>query len=224
MGLTALHMLRRARFQAGELLGIIGLGLVGQLEAQLAHALGGRAVGSDLLPLRLEKARQGGIEAAVDARPPAIWCRRCAGASGGAGADHVCICVVGGTRELTPTAVRAVRPSGVLLLVGGYQADFSGGAGDADPHTKEIDVRFVYGRGPGGTAIRAGTCAGGSTDASCAGRRAPTWRRSSTCRPADGCAPRAAADPPLSVKLPQAADLLIEHPEQALGVVLTYGA
>jgi threonine dehydrogenase-like Zn-dependent dehydrogenase len=224
VGLTALHMLRRAEFQAGELLGIIGLGLVGQLAAQLAHALGGRAVGSDLYPLRLEKAREGGIEAAVDAAAGDLVeeARR---RTGGAGADHVCICVVGGTRELTQAAVRAVRPSGVLLLVGGYQADFSGASGDANPHTKEIDVRFVYGRGPGSR----------DPDWNLRGREYPPRFVRWTARTnlevllhlqATG---QVRAAPLLTHRFPveragEAADLLIEHPEQALGVVLTYGA
>jgi threonine dehydrogenase-like Zn-dependent dehydrogenase len=224
VGLTALHLLRRARFQAGELLAVIGLGLVGQLAAQLAQALGGRAVGSDLYPLRLEKAREGGIEAAVDAGAGDLVeeVRR---RTGGAGADHVCICVVGGTRELTQAAVRAVRPSGVLLLVGGYQADFSGASGDANPHTKEIDVRFVYGRGPGSR----------DPDWNLRGREYPArfvpWTAQTNLEAllrlqATG---RVRAAPLLTHRFPveraaDAADLLIEHPEQALGVVLTYGA
>ncbi|HEU5318417.1 MAG TPA: hypothetical protein VFX49_20055, partial [Chloroflexota bacterium] len=56
VGLTALHMLRRADLRAGETMGIIGLGMVGQLAAQLVGAMGGRAIGMDLYPLRLEKA------------------------------------------------------------------------------------------------------------------------------------------------------------------------
>ena len=67
-GLTALHMLRRARFQAGEVLAVFGLGLVGQFAAQLAAALGGRAVGTDLYALRLETARVAALSAQQAAR------------------------------------------------------------------------------------------------------------------------------------------------------------
>jgi len=223
VGLTALHMLRRARFQAGEVLAVIGLGLVGQFAAQLAAALGGRAVGTDLYPLRLETARACGIEAAVDARSGDVVdeVRR---RTGGVGADHVCVCVTAGSKEVTRQAVRAVRPSGVLLLVGGYAADFTDAAGDANPHTKEIDVRFVYGRGPGS--------------------RDPDWNLRGAAYPARfqrwtaqsnleallrlQAAGHVRAAPLLTHRFPvaqaaAAADLLIEHPDQALGVVLTYG-
>jgi threonine dehydrogenase-like Zn-dependent dehydrogenase len=206
------------------MLAIIGLGLVGQFAAQLAPALGGRAVGSDLFPLRLEKARECGIEAAVHASSGDLVAE-VRQRTGGAGADHVCICVVGGTQELTQLAVRAVRPSGVLLLVGGYQADFSNASGDANPHTKEIDVRFVYGRGPGS--------------------RDPEWNLRGLDYPARflrwtarsnleallhlQATGRVRAAPLLTHRFPvdraaEAADLLIDHPDQALGVVLTYSA
>jgi threonine dehydrogenase-like Zn-dependent dehydrogenase len=224
VGLTALHMLRRAQFQAGEMLAIIGLGLVGQFAAQLAHALGGRSVGSDLFPLRLERARACGIEAAVDAGSGNL-AEEVRQRTAGVGADHVCVCVVSGTKELTQLAVRTVRHSGVLLLVGGYQADFTGASGDANPHTKEIDVRFVYGRGPGS--------------------RDPDWNHRGLEYPARflrwtahsnleallqlQATGRVRAAPLLTHRFPvdraaEAADLLIEHPEQALGVVLTYDA
>jgi threonine dehydrogenase-like Zn-dependent dehydrogenase len=221
VGLTALHALRRADLRAGDLLAVIGLGMVGQYAAQLARAFGGRAIGSDLAPLRLQKALECGIEAAVDARSGDLVAEVRA-RSGGPGADSVCVCVVNGTKELTHTAVRAVRPSGVVLFVGGGLPDFTGAEDDASPHRKEIDVRWVYGRGPGS--------------------RDPEWNRGAdyparfvrwTAKTnleaflhllATG---RISAEPLLTHRLPvdraaEAADLLIEHPDRALGVVLTY--
>ncbi|MBI3970472.1 MAG: zinc-binding alcohol dehydrogenase [Chloroflexi bacterium] len=223
VALTALHLLRRAQFQAGEFLAVIGLGMVGQYAAQLAAAFGGRAIGSDLHPLRLEKALACGIEAAVNARDGDLVAE-VRQRTGGLGADHVGICVVKGTKEVTHQAVRALRPSGVLLLVGGVAADFTGAAGDASPHTKEIDVRWVYGRGPGS--------------------RDPSWSLRGVDYPArfvrwtaktnlDAwlhlvATGRVRGEPLITHRFPveragEAADLLAEHPEQALGVVLTYG-
>ncbi|HEV2122983.1 MAG TPA: zinc-binding alcohol dehydrogenase [Chloroflexota bacterium] len=223
VGLTGLHALRRAQFQAGELIAVIGLGMVGQLTCQLAMAFGGRAIGTDLYPLRLEKAQACGVEV-VDAQTGdlAEAARRL---SGGVGADHVAVSVVSGTKELSHLAVRALRPSGVLLLIGGYAFDFSGAAADANPHTKEIDVRFVYGRGPGS---RDPEWNAGRTDYP---SRFMRWTAKSNLEAllqlqASG---RVNAAPLLTHRFPveqasEAADLLIEHPEQALGVVLTYGA
>jgi threonine dehydrogenase-like Zn-dependent dehydrogenase len=234
VGLTGLHALRRAQFQAGDVMAVIGLGMVGQITAQLALACGGRAIGTDLYPLRLEKARECGIDAVVDAGAGASGSSSAESGqalvaearrlTGGAGADHVCVCVVGGGKELTHLAVRALRPSGVLLLVGGYEPDFTGASSDANPHTKEIDVRFVYGRGPGS--------------------RDPDWNAKGVDYPARflrwtaksnleallhlQAAGRVRVGPLLTHQFPveraaEAADLLIDHPDQALGVVLTYG-
>lgn len=223
VALTALHMLRRAEFQAGEMLAIIGLGMVGQFAAQLAAALGGRAVGTDLYPLRLEKARACGIEAAVDAGSGDLV-EEVRSRTGGLGADDVCVCVTSGSKELTHLAVRAVRHSGVLLLVGGYQADFTGAEGDGNPHTKEIDVRFVYGRGPGSRDAEWNLRGAGYPS------RFVRWTALTNLEAllhlqATG---RVRATPLLTHRFPvdragEAADLLLDHPDQALGVVLTYG-
>jgi NADPH:quinone reductase len=225
VALTALHALRRAQFQPGEVLAIIGLGMVGQCLAQLAAANGGRALATDRYPLRLEIARACGIEAAVDAGSGDFLAdvrRR----TNGLGADTVAICVGGGSSDLMHLAVRLVRPSGVVLMVGGpILPDFSGASGDASPHLKEIDLRWVYGRG--------------------AGSRDPAWNRGDVEYPrrfvrwdalnnleallhlqATG---RLRTQPLLTHRFPvdragEAADLLIEHPDQALGVVLTYSS
>jgi len=224
VGLTALHALRRAQFQAGETLAIIGLGMVGQCLAQLVTTLGGRAFGADLYPLRLERAKRCGIEAAIDARS-ADFLPEVRRRTDGLGADYVALCVVGSNQELVHLAVRLLRPSGVLLLVGGpLHPDFGGAEGDASPHVKEIDVRWVYGRGPGS--------------------RDPQWNQGATEYPSRfvrwtaqsnleallrlQAAGRLRTAPLLTHRFPlervtEAADLLIERPEEALGVALTYG-
>ncbi|HEV7213561.1 MAG TPA: zinc-binding alcohol dehydrogenase, partial [Chloroflexota bacterium] len=138
IALTALHALRRAQFQPGEALAIIGLGMVGQCLAQLTAATGGRALATDRYPLRLEIARACGIEAAIDAASGEFLdeVRR---RTSGLGADTVAICVGGGSSDLMHLAVRLVRPSGVVLIVGGpLLPDFNGATGDASPHLKEI--------------------------------------------------------------------------------------
>jgi polar amino acid transport system substrate-binding protein len=224
VALTGLHALRRAKFQAGELIGVVGLGMVGQFTLQLAAASGGRAIGSDLYSLRLEKALACGAEAIVDGRSGEFVdeIRR---RTGGLGADYIALCTVSGGRELIQTAVRALRRSGVLLLVGGVDADFSGAPDDANPHLKEIDVRWVYGRGPG--------CR--EDDWNRLGIDYPSrfvrWTAKTNLEALLQLQARGSvrAAPLITHRFPveragEAADLLIEHPDQALGVVLTYGA
>ncbi len=223
VALTGFHALRRANFKPGEVIGVIGLGMVGQFTLQLAAASGGRAIGTDLHQLRLDKARECGAEAAVDARSGGFVdeVRR---RTGGVGADYVAVCTVGGGKDLIHTAVRALRPSGVLLLVGGaIYPDFTDVPDDASPHLKEIDVRWVYGRGPG--------CR--EDDWNRLGIDYPTrfvrWTAKTNLEALLHLQSlgRVRATPLITHRFPlgqagEAADLLIEHPDQALGVVLTY--
>jgi threonine dehydrogenase-like Zn-dependent dehydrogenase len=224
VGLTALHALRRADLRAGEFLAVIGLGMVGQFAIRLAVAFGGRAAGTDLLPNRLELARIGGAEVAVDTRAGDLVAeirRR----TDDEGADVVCECVSSVSEDLIHLAVRLLRPSGVLLLIGhaGYSANFSNARGDADPLVKEIDIRYVYGRGPGSR----------DPEWNNQGRDYPSrfvrWTAHSNLEAllhlqATG---RVQIAPLLTHRLPvdrvsEAVDLLVDHPDQALGVVLTY--
>jgi len=223
VGLTGLHAIRRAELQVGELIAVIGLGMVGQFVAQIAIASGGRAIGSDLYPLRLEKAQECGIDSVVDARNGDLLAE-VERLSGGLGADCVAICVTGTNKAVNHLAVRVVRPSGVVLMVGGaVNVDFSGAEPAASPHVKEIDLRWVFGRGPGS--------------------RDPEWNTRGINYPirfvrwtartnleallhlqATG---RVRVGPLLTHRFPvdraaEAADLLIEHPDQAIGVVLEY--
>ena len=60
---TALHALRRGRIQFGEHVLIVGLGVLGQIAAQLARLAGAYVMGWDLAPGRLRLAKRCGIHA-----------------------------------------------------------------------------------------------------------------------------------------------------------------
>lgn len=62
---TALHAIRRAELQIGENVLVVGLGIVGQIAAQLARLSGARVMVWDTLPQRLELAKQLGADRAV---------------------------------------------------------------------------------------------------------------------------------------------------------------
>jgi len=55
---TALQAIRRAQLQIGETVGVVGLGIVGQVACQLARLSGCRVIGMDLFEMRLELARK----------------------------------------------------------------------------------------------------------------------------------------------------------------------
>jgi len=72
VGAIALHAVRTAGLQIGESVGVIGVGLVGNLVAQIAKASGCRVVSIDLRDDRLELARNVGVHLAVKADDPSL--------------------------------------------------------------------------------------------------------------------------------------------------------
>ena len=63
---TAVHALRRGEAEFGEFAAVAGLGLLGQLTAQMLKLAGCFVVGWDMIPRRLEIAAACGVEAVVD--------------------------------------------------------------------------------------------------------------------------------------------------------------
>ncbi|MGI6206724.1 MAG: zinc-dependent alcohol dehydrogenase [Anaerolineae bacterium] len=224
VGLTALHCLRRAGLQPGETMAVIGLGVLGQILVQLIYSCGGRAIGTDLYPLRLRKAASMGAEAVVDGNTGDL-AAEVAARTGGLGADYVAVCVGGRQKAVNHLAVRTVRHSGVVLMIGGaVNVDFSDAPPDSSPHIKEIDLRWVYGRGPGSRE------ADWNTKGLDYPRRFVRWDAHNNLEAllhlqATG---RLRVEPLLTHRFPverasEAADLLIDRPGEALGVVLEYG-
>jgi len=133
--------------------------------------------------------------------------------------------VGGRNKAVNHLAVRTVRYSGVVLMIGGaVNVDFTDASPDASPHIKEIDLRWVYGRGPGSR----------EEDWNKLGldypRRFVRWDAHNNLEAllhlqATG---RVRAEPLLTHAFPverveEAVDLIVERPGEALGVVLEYG-
>ncbi|MDE2816328.1 MAG: zinc-binding alcohol dehydrogenase [Chloroflexota bacterium] len=148
VGLTAFHAMRRAVVQPGETAVVLGLGMVGQITAQLVGMVGGQAIGVDLHEFRLEKARELGAAATASGADDEVAAAVDA-FTDGRGADAVFIATSARIRGPASLAVRLVRESGRVLLIGRVIWDFTPTHPDADPHTKEIDIHWVNGRGPG---------------------------------------------------------------------------
>jgi threonine dehydrogenase-like Zn-dependent dehydrogenase len=217
---TALYAVRRAQPEFGECALVMGLGLVGQLTAQLAQLCGCHAMGVDRLPLRIRVARQVGIERAVLAAeedPVAV----AAQFSGGYGIDFAVIAFGGDANEAFEQARDSLKLSpdghrmGRIVIVGGARINqlFAAGLGN-------VDVRSSARTGPGyhDSAYELG--------ASYPPVFVPwtTQRNLAEClrAMADG---RLKAQPLLTHEFPladirEAVDTLVDHPDQALGVVL----
>lgn len=221
IGLTAIHALRRAQFLPGETAAVIGLGLVGQMIAQMVRMTGGQAIGIDLIAARLDKARELGIDLALAGDADEL---------AAAVADHTCglgvdasFVAAGGGPEPGRLGVRLVRQSGRVMMIGGLVPDFTVGHPDANPHTKEIDIRWVFGRGPGS---RDQDYLNARTDYP---NRFVQWDQERNLfallqMQASG---QVNVGPLLThrfpfAEAPKAVDILIEHPDEALAVVLDY--
>lgn len=151
VGLTAFHAMRRAVLQPGETAVVLGLGMVGQITAQLVQMTGGQAIGVDLHEFRLRKARDSGVAATATGTDDEV-AAAVADFTAGRGADAVFVATSARIRGPASLAVRLVRESGRVLLIGRVIWDFTPTHPDADPHTKEINLYWVNGRGPGSRA------------------------------------------------------------------------
>ncbi len=221
IGLTALHALRRAQFLPGETAAVIGLGLVGQMIAQMVQMMGGQALGIDLIPFRLQKAQELGIDLTLqgdaDTLAAAVADYTC-----GLGVDASFVAAGGGPVP-GRLGVRLVRPSGRVMMIGGLVPDFTVEHPDANPHTKEIDIRWVFGRGPGS---RDQDYLNARTDYP---NRFVQWDQERNLYALLGmqASGQVNVGPLLTHRFPfaespKAVDLLIDHPDEALAVVLDY--
>ena len=59
---TAMNAIRRAKLEFAEFLGVAGLGVVGQMSCQLGRLSGCHVIGMDRLPMRLDVAKDAGLE------------------------------------------------------------------------------------------------------------------------------------------------------------------
>src|SRR5204862_4295561 len=86
VGAIALQGVRRAAPQLGERVAVLGLGLIGQISAQLLRAAGCDVIGLDLDPARVDRARGLGMESGAE--DPESFKALVRDVTGGRGADR----------------------------------------------------------------------------------------------------------------------------------------
>lgn len=124
IGAIALNGIHDAAPRIGETVAIFGLGVPGQIVAQLAKGSGVTVIGIDLIPGRLELARSSGaVDIAVDGREGQV-AERIRELTEGRGAD-VAVEVSGSTRALHE-AIRSVAYSSKVVALGFFQGDTQG--------------------------------------------------------------------------------------------------
>jgi predicted dehydrogenase len=132
---------RTANIGLGESVAVIGLGIVGQLIAQLARLQGGSVVGIDLRPERITLARELGADYAI--APQATGEVR--SLTNGRGAD--CVIVAAAAKSAAPClqALEMCADRGRLVIVGAVPIDFPW----HEMYMKEIKLFMSRAYGPG---------------------------------------------------------------------------
>lgn len=143
LGSIALNAVRIAQISLGDVVAVIGLGLVGQLVAQLVRLQGGVAVGIDLKQERVALARESGADAAVLGGAGAL--EAVGSLTNGRGAD--CVIVAAAAKSAAPCrqALELCRDRGRIVVVGAVEMSFPWEA----MYLKEIQLFMSRAYGPG---------------------------------------------------------------------------
>ena len=143
LGAIAMHGVRLAALGVGDVVVVIGMGMIGQLVAQIARAQGAVVIALDLRPERIELAQRLGADHAFAPGDEAE--RRVAALSGGRGAD--CVIVAAAAKSSAPVdlALRLCRERGKVVVVGAVEMNLSRDL----MYVKEIEVVVSRAYGPG---------------------------------------------------------------------------
>jgi predicted dehydrogenase/threonine dehydrogenase-like Zn-dependent dehydrogenase len=143
LGAIALQGVRRAEPTLGETFVVIGLGIIGQLTAQLLRANGCRVIGTDLDMHRVAAATELGMDIGI--APGETEIQDVVGLTDGIGADGVIITAAAPTDDIVSTAFRMCRKKGRVVLVG----DVGLALNRSDFYEKELDFLISTSYGPG---------------------------------------------------------------------------
>jgi predicted dehydrogenase/threonine dehydrogenase-like Zn-dependent dehydrogenase len=116
VGAIAMQGVRIAGVALGETYAVIGLGLIGQITVQLIKAAGGRVLGIDLDPGKVELARKLGADAAVLRSDDVA--ARAAALTAGRGVDGVLITAATVSHDPVQLAGEICRDRGRVVVVG----------------------------------------------------------------------------------------------------------
>jgi predicted dehydrogenase/threonine dehydrogenase-like Zn-dependent dehydrogenase len=143
VGAIALQGCRVADARMGELVAVIGLGLIGQLTVQLLVASGCRVVGVDPDSAKCRLATSGGAIACATSDEEALAV--VAIQSAGAGADAIIVCAASESSGPMELAGALARDRAVVSVVGAVKMEMSRKV----YYEKELTVRLSRSYGPG---------------------------------------------------------------------------
>lgn len=143
LGSIALNSIRIAQVGLGDVVAVIGLGLVGQLIAQLARRQGAVVIALDLKADRIQLASQLGATHALVSGDSAL--QQVRALTGGRGVD--CAIVAAAAKSAAPgrLALDLCRDRGRMVVVGAIEMSFPWN----DMYLKEIQLYMSRAYGPG---------------------------------------------------------------------------
>jgi predicted dehydrogenase/threonine dehydrogenase-like Zn-dependent dehydrogenase len=143
LGSIALNAMRIAGVGVGDRVAVIGLGLVGQLVAQLARVQGAVVIAIDLLQDRVTLAKQLGADHALAGGSEVE--QQVSSLTSGRGADCVIIAAASKSAAPAQAALRLCRDRGRMVVVGAVEMSFPW----HEMYMKEIQLFMARAYGPG---------------------------------------------------------------------------
>lgn len=144
LGAIALQGVRRANPTLGETFIVLGLGILGQLTAQILKANGCHVIGIDLATEKIALAQANGLEIGLqpESEHDIATVKRC---TDGIGADGVIITAASNSSQVVANAFAMCRKKGRVILVGDVGLDLK----REDLYAKELDFLVSCSYGPG---------------------------------------------------------------------------
>jgi predicted dehydrogenase/threonine dehydrogenase-like Zn-dependent dehydrogenase len=143
LGAVALHGIRNAEAKLGDVVAVIGLGLLGQLTVQILKAAGCRVLGMDISSERAELALRLGADAVSTS--PSHFRDLCLQHSAGQSADAVLITAQSAGNDPLNLAGAVARDRAIVVAVGTVGMDIP----RRTFYDKELDFRVSRSYGPG---------------------------------------------------------------------------
>lgn len=144
LGAIAMQGVRRAQPTLGETVVVIGLGILGQITAQLLRANGCKVIGTDVDDTRITTAKENGLDHGLNAGRGDLV-ETVLRLTNGFGADAVIITAASSSDAIVSQAFQLCRRKARVVVVGDVGLNIA----RADIYPKEIDFLISTSYGPG---------------------------------------------------------------------------
>ena len=147
VGSIALHGVRQAKVSVGDRVGVIGLGLVGQITSAILKAQGCKVLGIDLSKYVVKLSKKMGVDVALLRNNPGLI-NVIGDFTNEIGLDAVIITAGTASNDPFELAAEILRDKGTLVVVGGIRMEVIKSV-SSPFYMKEIDIKFSRSYGPG---------------------------------------------------------------------------